>query len=134
MRGLVTIFTMCLFFISSNAQENNSLKQAAEQKAKSYTAKMMKTLDLSTEQAKAVYRLRYELSLGLQMIHLKYNQDEKLLMQFANDAKQDFQASIKKLLNDKQLRLLSEYKKDIVAAQQQSANNIINSTANFQFD
>lgn len=117
MRGLIIITSLLFLFTATQAQETNSIKKAADEKAQAYTAKLMNTLDLSTQQAKAVYRLRYELSIGLQMIHHKYEHNQELMLQFANEAKNDFQVSIKKLLNVKQQQMLNEIKKDIVAKQ-----------------
>lgn len=117
MRGLIIITSLLLLFTASQAKETNSIKKAADEKAQAYTAKLMNTLDLSTQQAKAVYRLRYELSIALQMIHHKYEHNQELMLQFANEAKNDFQVSIKKLLSVKQQQVLNELKKDIVAKQ-----------------
>lgn len=126
MRWTRYIMVACIALLSfaANAQEKeNSFKKAASEKALVYTAKMMKTLDLSKEQAAQVYRLRYELSISLQLIHLQYSDNEKLLIQFAADAQKDFQTGVKKVLKPAQIALLNQYKKDFVATQHKTTNS-----------
>lgn len=127
MRGLkwmLLVVIATVLSLSANAQEKeNSLKKAAAEKALVYTAKMMKTLNLSKEQAAHVYRLRYELSISLQLIHLQYADNEKLMMQFVADTQKDFQVGIKKLLKPEQIAILNRYKKDLVASQQKAIDN-----------
>ncbi len=126
MRGLKWVLMVIAIVVSFtvNAQEKeNSLKKAASEKALVYTAKMMKTLNLSKEQAAQVYRLRYELSISLQLIHLQYADNEKLMMQFVADTQKDFQIGIKKLLKPEQIAILNQYKKDFVASQHKASDN-----------
>lgn len=124
MLRLVLVLMVAMLSFTVNAQENeNSFKKAAAEKALSYTAKMMKTLDLSKEQAAQVYRLRYELSISLQLIHLQYSDNEKLMLQFVADTQKDFQLGIKKILKPSQIAILNQYKKDFVASQHKAVDN-----------
>ena len=114
---LFLVLALGVITIQVSAQEN-SLKKSAADKAKVYTAKMIKTLALSKEQAIEVYRLRYELSLSLQIIHLKFADNQPQMIEFADEAKKDFQIGIKKILKPSQIAILNQYKKDLVALKQ----------------
>lgn len=111
----IGIITMLAFAVQAQEKEN-SIKKAASEKALVYTAKMSKTLDLTKEQAAHIYRLRYELSISLQLIHLQYADKKDLMMQFVEDTQKDFQLGIRKVLKSNQVALLNRYKKDFVAS------------------
>jgi hypothetical protein len=137
MRGMkclfIAIITMLTFAVQAQEKEN-SIKKAASEKALAYTAKMMNTLNLTKEQAAHVYRLRYELSISLQLIHLQYADDKALMMQFVEDTQKDFQLGIRKILKSDQIALLNRYKKDFVAGKQVGGpQESLPQTANYEW-
>jgi L-rhamnose mutarotase len=125
------IFLLVFSFLcalTANAQnQDNVLIQDAKQKAVVYASKMAKTLNLSQKQTTDIYKLRFELSLALQIMHSQHSNNEAKLMEVVKHARKDFHSGIMRVLNEEQTNQWNAYRKDIVESQQY--NETINSTA-----
>ena len=131
MRGLIFILLFgFLCALTANAQnQNNVLIQNAKHKAVVYANKMAKTLNLSQKQTADIYKLRFELSLALEIMYSQYSNNEPKLMEVAKYAKTDFHTGMIRVLKEEQVNQWNAYRKDIVESGQY--NEIINSTASF---
>lgn len=117
MRGWNKVLIVLLVSISIglNAGEKEKIiKTNADIKAKSFVIKWVEPLELNKTQIKKVYRLRYEMSVALQLIYLQYADKPEILLQFADEAKNDFHVGLKKLLTPQQSFILNEMKKEIL--------------------
>jgi hypothetical protein len=131
MRGIVFLLLFCfLFALTANAQKQNVLVQDAKHKAAGYAFKMAKTLNLSDKQTADIFKLRFELSLALKIIHSQYSNNETKMLDVAKNARKDFHSGMLKVLNEQQATQWNAYRKDIVMSQQY--NEMINSTAGFE--
>jgi hypothetical protein len=130
MRGMIFLLLFSfLCALTANAQKPNVLVQDAKQKAAAYAYKMAETLNLSDKQTADIFKLRFELSLALKVIHSQFSNNETKLLETAAHARQDFHAGMLKVLNEEQATQWNVYRKDIVENRQY--NEIINSTAGF---
>jgi hypothetical protein len=130
MRGIM--FLLLFSFscaLTANAQKQNVLVQDAKKKAVVYANKMAKTLNLSHKQTADIFKLRFELSLTLQIMHSQYSNNETKLMEVAKHARKDFHSGMMRVLNEEQASQWNVYRKDIVESRQY--NEIINSTVSF---
>jgi len=126
----VFLLMSILFCFVANAQTQNVLVQDAKQKAAVYANKMAKTLNLSDKQTADIFRLRFELSLAIKVIHSQYSNNEPKLLETAKHARKDFHSGMLKILNEQQATQWNVYRKDIVESQQY--NEMINTTAGFE--
>lgn len=117
MRGLEKMLMVLLVFICISLQAGEKekiIKTNAETKAKTFVLKWVDFLELNKEQVKKIYRLRYEMSVSLQLLFLQYADKPEVLLEFAEAAKNDFHVGLRKVLTPQQAHLLSEMRKEIL--------------------
>lgn len=130
MRQLIISMMVCSAFVV-NAQSN--LLVSADEKAKQYAQKMENLFDLNEKQRNELYRLRFELSLAVNLAKNKLESNPIKLEKKLFEEQIRFQVGIKKTLDKQQYNVWTEHKevqlkKELFPSEIQQAN-----VAEFEF-
>ena len=106
------IFSMIIFSaVAAKAQGN--LLVSADEKAKNYSQQMDAMFDLKDKQLNEVYRLRFELSLAINLAAKKLADQPDKLDKKLFDAQERFEAGIKKTLKGEQFAAWTENRQNL---------------------
>lgn len=103
-----------MIFSAFAAKAQGNLLVSADEKAKKYSQQMENLFELKEKQLNEIYRLRFELSLAVNLAAEKLAErpeklDKKLAM-----AQQRFEAGIKKTLKKEQFTAWTEYRQNVL--------------------
>jgi len=101
MKSVYIIFVMLSVSFASKANPNNLLAKA-DSRAKNYCQKMDGILELNEKQERELYRLRFELSLAINLAFKECKEQPEKLDKKVALAQESFEAGIKKTLNGEQ--------------------------------
>ncbi len=103
-----------MIFSAFAAKAQSNLLVSADEKAKKYSQQMENLFELKEKQLNEIYRLRFELSLAVNLAAKKLaEQPEKLDKKLAT-AQQRFEAGIKKTLKNEQFTAWTEYRQNVL--------------------
>jgi predicted RNA-binding protein with RPS1 domain len=103
-----------MIFSAFAAKAQGNLLVSADEKAKKYSQQMENLFELKEKQLNEIYRLRFELSLAVNLAAKKLaEQPEKLNKKLAA-AQQRFEAGIKKTLKNEQFTAWTEYRQNVL--------------------
>jgi hypothetical protein len=118
MKKVMVVMVMLATIFASYAQSGNLLTKA-DSRAKNYCGKMKEKLELSEKQQREIYKLRFELSLAINLALMECKEQPEKLDKKIALAQETFQAGIKKTLSGEQFQIWDVDRKETYAAMTQ---------------